>query len=153
MSTKNAYNPHDLVMHLKSWLAEIWPDFTAFADILPEPDATRPFYRSPFFLVQTTNGVYSPQIATAQIRIVLGVMSDAKVEGKDCEWAVGTLMNAVDALCVKLYNKPDGLLFGCLPGQLSWSLYQSDLRPVYQAQIEIPFELPHAAHDNAGFLI
>lgn len=148
----NAYNAHDLVIKLKCWLGELWPDFTGYLDLLPEPDKDRPFYRSPFFLVQAISGFYSVENATTTIRIVLGVMSDAKTD-RDCNWAIDTLMNAVNALCVKLYDAPTGLLFGCLPGQLSWSLYQSDLRPVYQAQIEIPFELPHAAHDNAGFLI
>lgn len=148
----NAYNAHDLVIKLKGWLGDLWPDFTGYLDLLPEPDKDRPFYRSPFFLVQAVSGFFSVENATATIRIVLGVMSDAKTD-RDCNWAVDTLMNAVNALCVKLYDAPTGLLFGCLPGQLSWSLYQSDLRPVYQAQIEIPFDLPHACHDNGGFLI
>lgn len=149
---ENAYNAHDLVIKLKDWLGALWPAFTGYLDLLPEPDKDRPFYRSPFFLVQAVSGFFSVENATTTIRIVLGVMSDAKTD-RDCNWAIDTLMNAVNALCVKLYDAPTGLLFGCLPGQLSWSLYQSDIRPVYQAQIEIPFELPHACHDNGGFLI
>lgn len=156
----DAYTVNELVEHLASWLeAEVWPGYTGYRDACPEPSVDRAEDRCPFFIVEASRGSYgvdrgSPaqSSATADITIFLQVRT-SKADGTDYLWAVRTLRDCIDALGQNLYKNSNGVIFGALPGNLSWEIPDPQPRPVWQARIDITFELRSATHDNGGFLI
>lgn len=156
----DAYTANELAERLTDWLAaDVWPGYTGYCDACPEPAVDRSVDRCPFFVVEITRGAYgvnrgnaSQSAATADVSILLQIRT-SKTDGTDYLWAVRTLRDCIDALGQKLYNPPNGVIFGALPGNLSWEIPAAQPRPVWQARIDISFELRSAARDNGGFLI
>ena len=149
-----AKTTNELVEALTAWLGELWPDLTGYAHALPEPANDRSIERTPLFVVTSSSGTYGVGVATAVITIGIQVMSDAKVELQNFEYACKWLRDKIDAFCRAVYLPADGLLFGCAPrSPLSWSLPAAQPRPIWQAEITITFDLPGASRENDGFLI
>lgn len=156
----DAMTANELVEKLTEWLHdEVWPAFKGYANACPEPAENRAIDRSPFFVVEAFSGTYgvnqgnqAQSTATADVTIKLQVRTE-KAEGTDYAWAVQTLRDCIDALGQKLYNPPDGIIFGVRPGNLEWYMPEAQPRPVWQARIRLSFELRSATRCNGGFLI
>lgn len=149
----NAKTPGELVDRLTKFLGDVWPGFAGFPEALPDPDNAP---RGPFFVVTSQSGAFAPNRSTGassshcEVVIGLQVKTDASDAGRDHFWAIHTLRDCIDALAFALYKPVNGLIFGCLPGELRWSLPVNAPRPVWQAQIIISFEIPSPVRDNGA---
>lgn len=150
---KTAYTPGELVSALTEWLGPIWPEFTGYAEALPDPDHAP---RGPFYVVTSQSGVFGLNrdvgASTSRCDVVVGLQlkTDATDAERDHIWAIKTLRTQIDRLIFELFRPPDGLIFGCLPGEVRWSLPVNAPRPVWQAQITITFEISSPVRDNGS---
>lgn len=148
-----AKTPNELVEMLTAWLHdEVWPDLTGYAHGMPEPANDRSVDRTPFFVVTASAGTYGYGVASTTIIIGVQVESDAKDTMRTYAWACQRLRDKIYQLGQALYRAPVGLVFGCRPHELTWSIPTAQPRPQWQAQITIPFDLPGMAPDNGEFL-
>lgn len=150
----HVYTVSELIDFAKAYLEAIWPGFTGYAEALPEPTRTPPLQRAPLFVVMASSGTagVGANDSAVTLQIVAEVTSDAKVEGQNYMWAIKTLRSCVDRLIQALYKSTTSRLFGCVPGVLTWNLAQSTVRPAWQVQIDVNFEIPRPVADVSDFL-
>lgn len=165
MNMRNAidsFTTRDLVRALVAQLTELWPNFKGYAFAYPEPQMytpapepaippTRAPQRVPFFVVMARSGAYGLENASVDISIILEVFNSDE-DGEGYVDAIQTLHNAIDALALEMYRDPVGFFCGAKPGAISWNCPESALRPVWEAQINITFEMPVPTNDNGNWL-
>lgn len=146
----NVYSANELVSCVLGVVRGALPEFTGYAEALPNPELQRPQSRAPLFVVQSLSGSDARSGSTVQLRIVLERVID------DESATIGAVHHAIreDIAAVKLaLFSNSGYPWGCRFNALTWSIFESDIRPVVQAQISTTFEIPHPVYDNNDFLV
>lgn len=146
----NVYSANELVSCLIKVVSAALPEYTGYAEALPNPDLQRPQSHAPLFVVQSLGGSDARSGASVQIRIVLERVIDEESA------TIGAIHHAIreDIAAVKLaLFANSGYPWGCRFGALAWSIFEADIRPVVQAHISTTFEIPHPVYDNNDFLV
>lgn len=146
----NVYSANELVSALMGVVGKALPEFTGYAEVLPNPELSRPQTRQPLFVVQSTGGTDARSGASVQVRIVLERAID---EGST---SIGAVHHAIrdDIAAVKLaLFDNSGFPWGCRFNALTWAIYEADIRPVVQAHITTTFEVPRPVYNNNDFLV
>lgn len=146
----NAYSANELVSCVLKVVGAALPEYTGYAEVLPNPELQRPQSRAPLFVVRSLGGTDARSGATVQILIILERVIDEESA------TIGAVHHAIreDVAAIKLaLFANSGYPWGCRFGTLAWSIFEADIRPVVQAQISTTFEIPHPVYDNNDFLV